>query len=214
MLTIIMSKMPESDIPKSAWGPGPWQDEPDRVEWNDERTGLACRIIRNMMFGHLNGYVGVPPTHPYFGWGYGDNIKLAPGDLDEDTTIDDMGIFNTFIYAMQGAGERGTIPLGMTLKAHQGITWSGELAGCSDMQTSGLWFFGFDCGHAWDVSPGLNRMMAPLIAELPIPDRKYRDLDYVRKEVTALAFQLRQLETRVLIDDGVLTFAGNQNRDR
>ena len=65
-----------------------------------------------------------------------------------------------------------------------------------------LWWFGFDCGHAGDVTPGL-----PFPAELTA-SWKYRDLEYVRKEVTALAFQLRQLEMRVLLDDGVLTFFG------
>jgi hypothetical protein len=197
------------DNPKSSWGVGPWQHEPDRVEWNDERTGLACRIIRNMIFGNLCGYVGVPPTHPYFGWDRDDDIKLAPGDLD-DATIDDVGVVDALIYALEGGTEKGTIPLSMTLKAHHGITWSGELAGGGDAQTSRLWWFGFDCGHAWDVSPAMDRLFDRYkIDEHPIiPDRKYRDIDYVRKEVTALAFQLRQLETRVLVDDGVLQFIG------
>jgi hypothetical protein len=41
-----------------------------------------------------------------------------------------------------------------------------------------------------------------------LPHQVYRDLDYVRKEVTSLAFQLRQLETRVLLDNDVLSFIG------
>jgi hypothetical protein len=186
---------------KSRWGPGPWQDEPDRLDWNDERTGLACRIIRNMPLGNLCGYVGVPPSHPYFGWNYDDDIRFAPGDL-EDATIEDVGIFDAFIYAMQGGREHGTIPLGMTLKAHHGLTFAGSLRN----DPSGLWYFGFDCGHAWDVLPGFQ--MTELFRELPLPGRTYRDIEYVRKEVTSLAFQLRQLETRVLLDEGVLKMIG------
>lgn len=204
--------MAESHIPKSSWGIGPWQDEPDHIEWTDERTGLPCRIIRNMMFGHLCGYVGVPPTHPYFGWGYDDDIKLAPGDL-EDLTVDDVGVFDAFLYALKGGDEHGTIPLGMTLNVHHGITWSGGLPGSapagSGLGGHDLHWFGFDCGHAWDVTPAMDVVMRRhLIPDLSIPDRKYRDIEYVRKEVVALAFQLRQLETRVLLDDGVLKFIG------
>jgi hypothetical protein len=180
---------------KSHWPPGPWQDEPDRLEWKDERTGLACKILREMRLGQLNGYVGVPPTHPYSGWQFSDDIKLAPGDL-KDSTINDVGIFEAFIYAMRGADERGTIPLGMTLKTHRGITFSGQMIN----DAAALWWFGFDCGHCDDLSPGMLSM------RMSLPHQVYRDLDYVKKEVTALAFQLRQLETRVLLDNGILKF--------
>jgi hypothetical protein len=184
---------------KAAWGPGPWQSEPDRLEWKDERTGLTCLIVREMLMGGLCGYVGVPPSHPYFGWRYNDHIKLAPGDL-EDASLNDIGIVNAFCYALGGGPSQGTIDLGMTLKVHHGISWSGER---DDFTTqTGLWFFGFDCGHAWDVLPGLEAKFR----HFDIPDRQYRDIEYVKREVTSLAFQLRQLETRVLIDHGMLRF--------
>lgn len=31
-------------IDKSGWGPGPWQDEPDRKEWT--HAGFDCLIVR------------------------------------------------------------------------------------------------------------------------------------------------------------------------
>lgn len=40
------------------WGPGPWVDEPDRVEWRDDATGLPCLALRNPRYGHWCGYVG------------------------------------------------------------------------------------------------------------------------------------------------------------
>lgn len=49
-------------LPKRAWGPGPWQDEPDKAQWIDPATGLDCLIVRNHM-GSLCGYVGLPPGH-------------------------------------------------------------------------------------------------------------------------------------------------------
>lgn len=51
-------------IPKSEWGPGPWQNEPDREEWR--HAGLPCLIVRGP-WGALCGYVGVPPEHPAHG---------------------------------------------------------------------------------------------------------------------------------------------------
>ena len=54
---------------KAGWGPGPWQDEPDKEQWPDETTGLACLIKRNH-FGALCGYVGIPEGHPWHGKDY------------------------------------------------------------------------------------------------------------------------------------------------
>lgn len=45
-------------------GPGPWDDEPDRVEWR--YRGLPCLITRNQ-FGSLCAYVACPPGHPWHG---------------------------------------------------------------------------------------------------------------------------------------------------
>lgn len=53
-------------IDKSAWGEGPWQDEPDKLQWVDDATGLDCLIVRNSG-GALCGYVGVPESHPWHG---------------------------------------------------------------------------------------------------------------------------------------------------
>lgn len=59
----------EHKIDKSQFGDGPWQTEPDRVEWR--YLGLPCLIVRNEM-GALCGYVGVPPEHPWHGKDYND----------------------------------------------------------------------------------------------------------------------------------------------
>jgi hypothetical protein len=42
-------------IDKSAWGPGPWTDEPDKVQWTDTATGLPCLAKRNPRGGHWCG---------------------------------------------------------------------------------------------------------------------------------------------------------------
>lgn len=57
-------------IDKSGWGPGPWQEEPDKVEWTT--LGFPCLITRIPRLGHLCGYLAVPPGHPWHGKSYND----------------------------------------------------------------------------------------------------------------------------------------------
>ena len=52
-------------VNKIFWLPGPWQTEPDRVEWR--QAGLPCLMVRNKRMGFWCGYVGIPPTHPHYG---------------------------------------------------------------------------------------------------------------------------------------------------
>lgn len=51
-----MNDQQEPEFPKATWGPGPWQDEPDRCEWRDR---LPCLAVRNYK-GAWCGYVGIP----------------------------------------------------------------------------------------------------------------------------------------------------------
>jgi hypothetical protein len=52
-------------VDKRAWGPGPWQDEPDRALWVS--SGLPCMLTRNPACGAWCGYVSLPPGHPWHG---------------------------------------------------------------------------------------------------------------------------------------------------
>lgn len=153
---------------KSTWGDGPWQDEPDKVQWIDEATGLDCLIVRNH-HGALCGYVGVPPGHPLHG---------------KDTEEADR------------------------FEVHGGLTFAG---GCDEDAPEGhgichvpepgrpddVWWLGFDCGHAWDVIPGMEAHLRELgMPPLRLPDFQrmprtlYKTVPYVRAEVTSLAKQL------------------------
>lgn len=66
-------------IDKAGWKPGPWQDEPDRMEW--EFMGYPCLMRRNSEFGNWCGYVAVPPQHPWFKLGYNDIDVSVHGGL-------------------------------------------------------------------------------------------------------------------------------------
>lgn len=50
---------------KSAWGDGPWMQEPDRVEWM--YRGVLCLAIRHPQWGIWLGNVAVEPGHPWHG---------------------------------------------------------------------------------------------------------------------------------------------------
>lgn len=55
---------------KARWARGPWDDEPDKVQWTT-KSGLPGLIVRNHS-GSLCGYAAVSKEHPLYGTGYGD----------------------------------------------------------------------------------------------------------------------------------------------
>lgn len=95
-------------------------------------------------------------------------------------------------------------PLLEDVYAHGGLTFSGE--------DDGLWWYGFDCGHAWDLAPAgrlfrarleqlepeMHAAIKRLEDSIPAEIRRaaedvYRDFEYVRGECTSLALQLQAL---------------------
>lgn len=55
---------------KSDWLRGPWDHEPDKIQWVDEATGFPCLVVRNAM-GSWCGYVGIGRYHRYYGVPFG-----------------------------------------------------------------------------------------------------------------------------------------------
>lgn len=55
-------------MPRSAWGEGPWQNEPDLIVWTSPGK-LRC-VMRRSPSGNWNGYVAVPKGHPAWGLHY------------------------------------------------------------------------------------------------------------------------------------------------
>ncbi len=77
---------PEHVIDRTGWPAGPWDDEPDRVEWVDYVTKLPCLLLRNE-FGGWCGYVGVPVGHKAYQVHY-DDIDV---DVHGGLTYSDSG---------------------------------------------------------------------------------------------------------------------------
>jgi hypothetical protein len=154
---------------KTAWGPGPWQDEPDKVQFVEPATGLPALIVRNR-FGALCGYVGVTPDHPWHGVGYNECVGhrgCTAYDHSPESRVD----------------------------VHGGLTFAAACADGGDESTSvchipapgdpdHVWWFGFDMGHCDDYCPGYMREHPALIRGT------YRDIVYVKGEIAKLARQL------------------------
>lgn len=82
--------MKEHAVDRSTWDSGPWDNEPDRIEWRYQ--GLPCLIVRNSM-GALCGYVGVPEGHPWYRKDYGQVDADVHGGLTyADHCCDDTPI--------------------------------------------------------------------------------------------------------------------------
>src|SRR3990167_762358 len=69
-------------IDRSKWPTGEWSGEPDKVQWQDQETGLPCIAKRNVDMGFWCGYVGISEDHPLFGKSYEDiDINCIHGGL-------------------------------------------------------------------------------------------------------------------------------------
>lgn len=147
----------ERPIDRTDWGSGPWDDEPDRIEWYDDATDLHCLMKRSPASGAWCGYVGVPPGHPWHGKGY-DEVSVA-------------------VHGWLTYGE-----------PYSPVTGLWHVPGPED-----VWWLGFDCAHTGDYSPAFAALLHNPFADRDFPEygERYRDVSYVRGEVTALAWQVR-----------------------
>ena len=143
---------------KASWGPGPWQDEPDKEQFADEATGLPCLIRRSDLSGSLCGYVGVSEGHPWFG--------KDPFGIKADA----HGGLNYADFCQEG-DEAQTI-------CH--VPGPGE--------PDRVYWLGFDCGHAWDIQPALEaREMIRGWAPIRMPGSSYKTVAYVKAACARLA---------------------------
>ena len=150
-------------VDRTGWASGPWDHEPDRVEWRDKDTGLPCLILRNTWLRILCGYVAVPPSHSWYGVAY-NACTLQSCKTWCSHTPESLG------------------------NVHGRLTFSSfclENSPTAPGEPGNVFWFGFDCGHAMDLLPG-------------VVDRsgathhfgEYRNVAYVQAEVTKLAAQL------------------------
>ncbi len=132
-----------------------------------EHAGFRCVVLAHRDIGFRCGYVGVPVVHPLYGVNYG-----AAGECN---------------------GAPST-PEAM-FEVHGGLTYSNG-SGDYPAKAEGLWWFGFDCGHAEDApdpaiskGPYKNNICRIFMERLECGE--IRTLDYVIAECESLAKQLR-----------------------
>jgi hypothetical protein len=178
----------EPPLPKSAYGPGPWQDEPDEYRWT--HAGLACYIYRHFpVTGSLNGYVAVPDTHPWWGKDYHECIAIPSCDADPpiDYTAERRWSCSHRIEHL--------------LEVHGGVTYGGPMSTISEEAETFAWGFGFDTGHAGDVTPAMDATIQALYSPLEWAEHQrimtsgpfgstYKTFAYVKAETERLAEQL------------------------
>lgn len=148
---------------KSEWGAGPWQDEPDKLQFPDPQTGLPCLIVRAPATGSLCGYVGVTAGHPMFERTY---------SADELLTVHGGLTFSDF--CSPGEPEHGI--------CH--VVEAGE--------DGRVWWLGFDCAHGFDFAPAMEAFTRKHLGENAYRffGAKYRDVNYVKRQCASLAAQL------------------------
>lgn len=174
-------------LDKKAWGPGPWQDEPDKVQWIDKATDLDCLMVRGPS-GSWCGYVGVMDGHPFFEKDY--SAYPGPGDMDVHGGV-------TFTNLCQED------------KKEHGVCHV-PAAGRSDH----VWWIGFDCSHSWDFSPKHDKDVMQFAGEVGKMARhlsdavdfgdgrfetSYKDLVYVQKEICVLAAQIKEVYDKAVM---------------
>lgn len=161
-----METIEKAFVDKSSFGPGPWEGEPDKIQFPDPATGLPCLIVRNKRFGHLCGYVGVSEGHPLF-------EKLYPEIYDENLEVHGGITFSEFCVPDE--------------KEH-GICHTPGPG-----EPDKVWWFGFDCAHGCDISPGI--LASGILGGALEKFASYKGIGYVKAQCARLAKQLKEKAT-------------------
>ena len=149
---------------KSKWKHG--CDEPDKIEFIDPETDMACLMVRHGGAGHWCGYVGVESSHPMY-------EVSSSGDFESSD-----------VRALH------------ELSVHGGITFTDKCKpeahpseGVCHVpfpgRTDDIWWIGFDCAHTHDVSPLRDSNMQFEFAT-------YKSQKYVENQIRQLAVQLKE----------------------
>ena len=80
------------------------------------------------------------------------------------------------------------------VSVHGGLTYSAHCQGdiChvpAPGEPDDVYWFGLDCGHVWDLVPGLKQTALTIAWPESLPREVYRDVEYARGQVERLAEQ-------------------------
>lgn len=151
-------------------------------------AGLRAVVIMGGL-GHRCGYVGVQADHPLHGASYSEPHESLV--FPEGEEVGKRGI----LALMCGNGEARP---DCVFDVHGGLTYSGG-RDTYPVESDGLWWFGYDCGHAGDApSDEYLQEQKDRYPDMDFMWRRdwdsvHRDLEYCVDECESLA---RQLLTR------------------
>lgn len=194
-------------INKLSWGPGPWQEEADKIQWQDKRTGLLCVMLRSVFTGSWNAYVGIQSRHPFYmidytaltadidvhggltysGFGYQPSVMGWLRRAPSLELLDDLSD-----RALRYGSDNNDASVRLQSLRAQKDLWYFEWVKYRQARSICYgryrrWWLGFDCAHLMDSTPRMDAMM---------PNRKlssmntYRTQSWVENEVAWLAQQL------------------------
>lgn len=183
--------------PNRNFPPGPWDAEPCKQQWVDAATGLDCLAVRNPG-GAWCGYVGVPTGHPCFEKSYSVSIPaLGSGHARRmKQSMPDTPDMGLMIAAL--SGKLDEVTMSTAIDVHGGVTFTDRCREHGDAEPwrgvchvplagrGEVWWIGFDCAHAGDLSPTSGRW------GIASPGDAYRTLAYVEEQCAGLARQLAE----------------------
>lgn len=150
--------------PRDGWGPGPWDDEPDHLEWR--HAGFPCLIHRGPV-GALCGYVGVPEDHPWYYEHY---------DTVQQTITPTLSMHGGLTYSRVCQGGICHVPLP---GEPEEVYWLGFDCSHSEDVTPGL---------ESNFTPEYREKRRKLYGN----SVRYRDIAYVQAETNRLAEQAKE----------------------
>lgn len=166
---------------KSGWpSRGEWDNEPDKVQFITQ-SGLPGLIVRNGS-GALCGYVGIGKAHPLHGMSYS-ACTLNP-KCEEETYCEHSP---EYLFSVHGGITFADV---CQENREHGICHIPE-----EGEEEPLFWFGFDCSHAGDVSPSYDGLFGPSSQGMPTGwggVYQYRNIEYVKKQIESLAKQLTE----------------------
>jgi len=157
-------------------------------------AGLRAVVLMTSM-GFRCGYVGVPAGHFLHGHSYSAPHPLL-ADLPDDEPVGKRGVIALMAAAFD---QSRTATPEIYFNVHGGITYSN---GKPDYpaNSDGLWWFGYDCGHAGDcaspeyfVQERERWPNSPIFWE-PTPGDVHRSLEYCVDECESLASQIQKVQ--------------------
>ena len=172
-------------VDRTSWGSGPWDDEPDRVDF--EAAGMSCLLARGPT-GAWCGYVAVPPGHLLHGLDCSEESEVLTDALErrKEQPIGKNPSFAIMLTCLSG---RIKASPDIIFIVHGGLTYANKCQGVichvpKPGRPADVWWFGFDCSHAGDISPSHLSQWPPFEGDV------YQTVEYAKAQTQNLAEQL------------------------